>query len=131
MLPHPAPPTRRITIRPLPAEATLAEIQRYVAKMELERGFTDSTVLEQSLKLGEECGELCKTVRKRSGLAIETGSATGNVGGELADILIYLCAIANRLDTDLDQVLRAKERVNETRTWTTTPPEPAKTDHHV
>ncbi|WP_017975866.1 MazG nucleotide pyrophosphohydrolase domain-containing protein [Actinopolyspora halophila] len=118
-------------MRPLPAEATLAEIQRYVAEMKLERGFTDSTVLEQSLKLGEEYGELCKAIRKRSGLAIETGSATGNVGGELADILIYLCAIANRLDTDLDQVLRDKERVNETRTWTTTPPEPAKADHHV
>ncbi|SFT86152.1 MazG nucleotide pyrophosphohydrolase domain-containing protein [Actinopolyspora lacussalsi subsp. righensis] len=118
-------------MRPLPAEATLAEIQRYVAEMELERGFTDSTVLEQSLKLGEEYGELCKAIRKRSGLAVEAGSATSNVGDELADIFIYLCAIANRLDTDLDQALRAKERVNETRTWTSVPREPATTEHPV
>ncbi|SDP22058.1 MazG nucleotide pyrophosphohydrolase domain-containing protein [Actinopolyspora xinjiangensis] len=116
-------------MRPLPAKATLAEIQRYVAEMELERGFADSTVLEQSLKLGEEYGELCKAIRERSGLAVETGSATGDVGGELADILIYLCAIANRLDTDLDQALRAKERANETRTWTSAPREAADTEH--
>ncbi|WP_019852750.1 MazG nucleotide pyrophosphohydrolase domain-containing protein [Actinopolyspora mortivallis] len=118
-------------MRPLPAEASLAEIQRYVAEMELERGFADSTVLEQSLKLGEEYGELCKAIRKSSGLSIEAGSATGNVDAELADILIYLCAIANRLDTDLDQALRAKERVNETRVWDEAPREPATTEHPV
>ncbi|GAB3559319.1 hypothetical protein GCM10027444_41990 [Actinopolyspora lacussalsi] len=118
-------------MRPLPADVTLTEIQRYVTEMETERGFADNTVLEQSLKLGEEYGELCKAIRERSGLAIDPGSATGSVGGELADVLIYLCAIANRFDIDLDEALRDKERRNEARTWFPTTPEPAGTEHPV
>jgi len=35
----------------------------------------------------------------------------------LADVLIYLCAIANRLDVSLDEALRKKEAINETRVW--------------
>ncbi|PRW63106.1 MazG nucleotide pyrophosphohydrolase domain-containing protein [Actinopolyspora mortivallis] len=110
-------------MRPLPTQAGLAEIQRYVAEMETERGFADSPVLEQCLKLGEEYGELCKAVRKSSGLPIEAGSTTSDVGDELADLLIYLCAVANRLNIDLDHALRTKERVNETRTWSREPEE--------
>lgn len=103
---------------PLQVGATLADLQRYVADMETERGFSASTVLEQSLKLGEEVGELFKAIRKRERLPIDHGSVTGTVDEELADILIYLCAIANRLGINLDNALRNKELLNETRIWT-------------
>ncbi len=97
--------------------ATLSDLQHYVSSMEVERGFAHSTVLEQALKLGEETGELFKAIRKREHLPVGHGSVTGTVDEELADILIYLCAIANRMDIDLGEALRDKELLNEARVW--------------
>ncbi|HEX5406277.1 MAG TPA: MazG-like family protein [Pseudonocardiaceae bacterium] len=106
-----------ISMQPLKQASALEDVQRYVADMEVERGFTDSTVLEQSLKLGEEVGELFKAVRKHANMSIDAKSVVGTVDEELADVLIYLCAIANRLGISLDEALRRKEAVNETRSW--------------
>ncbi|NYF44559.1 MazG nucleotide pyrophosphohydrolase domain-containing protein [Streptosporangium sandarakinum] len=86
--------------------------------MEKERGFSDSTIIEQCLKLSEETGEVCKAVRKHTALSIDPTSSTGSVGAELADVLIYVAAIANRAGVDLSDALRAKEQVNEMRVWT-------------
>ena len=102
---------------PLKQASALDDVQRYVAAMEVERGFADSSVLEQGLKLGEEVGELFKAIRKRENMPIGTTSVTGTVDEELADVLIYVCAIANRFGISLDEALRKKEAVNETRTW--------------
>jgi NTP pyrophosphatase (non-canonical NTP hydrolase) len=99
--------------------ATLSGIQRYVAAMEAERGFTAATVPEQALLLGEEVGELFKAIRKSHNLATADGSVIGTVEEELADVLIFVCSIANRLDIDLTTALRRKEAVNCTRTWST------------
>ena len=85
--------------------------------MERERGFTNSTVQEQCLFLGEEVGELFKAIRKQQKLKIDQKSVVGSVDEELADILIYLCSIANRLDIDLETAFREKEQVNEQRDW--------------
>jgi NTP pyrophosphatase (non-canonical NTP hydrolase) len=46
-----------------------------------------------------------------------TGSLVGTVDEELADLLIFVCAIANRLDINLADALRRKETLNETRAW--------------
>lgn len=105
-------------MQPLPHHPTLQEIQSYVRKMEAERGFSDSTLLEQTLKLAEETGEVAKAVRKHQALSIDPSSTTGDLGGELADVLIYVAAIANRAEIDLAEALRTKERRNEERTWT-------------
>lgn len=102
---------------PLEKNQSLEEIQRYVADMEIERGFSDLPVIEQCLKLGEEVGEVFKAVRKSQKMHVDPNSAVGDVGEELADVLIYVCAIANRLGIGLDDALRSKEAVNETRTW--------------
>ncbi|WNI19595.1 MazG nucleotide pyrophosphohydrolase domain-containing protein [Actinacidiphila sp. ITFR-21] len=85
--------------------------------MEIERGFSERPVIEQCLQLGEEVGEVFKAVRKSEKMRLDPNSAVGDVGEELADVLIYLCAIANRLGIDLADALRTKETVNETRTW--------------
>jgi NTP pyrophosphatase (non-canonical NTP hydrolase) len=104
-------------MEPLKHASALGDVQRYVAQMEVERGFADSTVLEQSLKLGEEVGELFKAVRKHVNMPVDTTSVIGTVDEELADVLIYLCAIANRLGISLDEALRRKEAINEARSW--------------
>lgn len=85
--------------------------------MEVERGFSDRPLIEQCLQLGEEVGEVFKAVRKDQNIHIDPNSKVGKVGDELADVLIYVCAIANRMGIDLADALRNKEAVNETRTW--------------
>jgi NTP pyrophosphatase (non-canonical NTP hydrolase) len=103
---------------PLEQGASLARIQAYVAEMEDERGFADTTVLQKCLLLGEEVGELFKSVRKtHAGMRLATPGYEARPGEELADILILMCAIANRLDIDLEQAFREKEKRNDDRVW--------------
>ncbi len=99
----------------LPACPTLAQFQRYVAELEAERGFLDQDVLDKCLLLGEEVGELFKAVRTARGLKVDVPG--GEIADELADVLIYLCAIANREGIDLEAAFRAKETLNKTRRW--------------
>lgn len=49
---------------PLQSAAALDDLQRYVAKTEEERGFSNRDVMQRCLLLGEEVGELFKAVRK-------------------------------------------------------------------
>ncbi len=101
----------------LKEKPTLEVIQKYVQELENERGFSDQSARDKCLLLGEEVGELFKAIRKSIGLKIDTSSDFGHIGHELADILIYLCAIANRFDIDLEQSFREKEEINERRNW--------------
>ena len=96
----------------------MAELQHYVGLCEGERGFSGQNSLEKCLLLGEEVGELFKAVRKATGLKTDPVSPISHVGEELADILNYLLAIANRFDIDLDAAFAEKERVNRARSWT-------------
>ena len=98
--------------------ATLLDYQSYVAKLESERGFATQNLRDKCLLLGEEVGELYKAVRKSEGLAIDTQSEFTEVQDELADIFIYLCAIANRLDINLEEAFLDKEVKNKQRRWT-------------
>lgn len=95
----------------------LAAIQTYVRQLEEDRGFAANSIQQECLQLGEEVGELFKAIRKQQKLRLDPNSKVGSVDEELADILIYLCAIANRLNIDLEQALRDKEEINKTRTW--------------
>ncbi|WP_190823493.1 MazG nucleotide pyrophosphohydrolase domain-containing protein [Saccharopolyspora pogona] len=101
---------------PLRTGVTLSELQRYVAEMEAERGFTQSTVSEQA-RLGEEVAELFKAIRKQADLPVDHRSITGTVAEELVDIAIYVRAIANRQGVDLEEAFGEKESLNEERTW--------------
>jgi NTP pyrophosphatase (non-canonical NTP hydrolase) len=98
---------------------TLKNFQQYVAELENERGFAHQTIIDKCLLLGEEVGELFKAVRKSEGLAVDTNSNFTEIGDELTDILIYLCAIANRKGIDLEKAFREKEEKNKKRTWKT------------
>ena len=104
-------------MRNLKSKPQLKDFQAYVATMEIERGFSAQGAIEKCLLLGEEVGELFKAVRKAEGVLIDAHSPVGGVADELADIVIYLCAIANRYGVDLEQAFRDKEAVNRTRVW--------------
>lgn len=97
---------------------SLDAYQRYVEELEHERGFIDQSVIHKCLLLGEEVGELFKAVRKKEGLKIDFNSNLTQISHELTDILIYLCAIANRYGIDLEEAFREKEEINKKRQWT-------------
>jgi len=99
------------------ANTRLRDFQRYVTELERERGFEDQDVIQKCLLMGEEVGELFKAVRKSEGLKMDQHSKVGSVGEELADVLIYLCSIANRFDIDLEQAFLEKESRNKQRQW--------------
>ncbi len=96
---------------------TLNNFQNYVEELENERGFSHQTIIDKCLLLGEEVGELFKAVRKSEGLAIDTNSNFTEIGDELTDIFIYLCAIANRKGIDLESAFLEKEVKNKNRIW--------------
>ncbi len=96
---------------------SLTDFQKYVSELEEERGFASQTIIDKCLLLGEEVGELFKAVRKTEGLAIDSNSEFTEVGDELTDIFIYLCAIANRKGIDLEEAFRTKEEKNKKRVW--------------
>jgi len=97
---------------------TLSDLQCYVTELEAERGFSDQSARDKCLLLGEELGELFRAVRRAEGLKVDPTSRAADVADELADCLIYLCAIANRYGVDLEAAFRAKEAKNRERTWT-------------
>jgi NTP pyrophosphatase (non-canonical NTP hydrolase) len=96
---------------------SLKDFQVYVSQLEKERGFEKQNVLEKCLLLGEELGELFKAVRKDWGLTMDPQSKVGEIQDELADMFMYLCAIANRYDISLETAFRAKEEKNKKRVW--------------
>ncbi len=67
--------------------------------------------------LGEEVGELFKAIRKSENIKIDHNSKFGSVEEELADVLIFMCSIANRFDIDLEKAFREKEEINKKRVW--------------
>ena len=101
----------------LQSKPTLEDFQQYVTELEKERGFARQTTIDKCLLLGEEVGELFKAVRKSEGLSVDTNSHFTEIGDELADIFIYLCAIANRKGIDLEAAFRKKEEKNKQRIW--------------
>jgi NTP pyrophosphatase (non-canonical NTP hydrolase) len=103
----------------LPQNPTLADVQQYVIYMEKERGFSGIGVTEQALLLVEEVGELCKVIRKHhTSMGIDVNKQYDfDAAGEIADVLIMLTAVANRLDIDIERAFREKEEQNKQRTW--------------
>jgi len=95
----------------------LKDFQNYVIELEKERGFTEQTVLQRSLLLGEEVGELFKAIRKAEKIGVDQKSTIGSVDEELADVLIFVCSIANRFGIDLEKAFREKEEINKKRIW--------------
>lgn len=99
----------------LPPNPTLHDFQVYVREMEEERGFSNQTVSDKCILLGEEIGELFRAIRKLEGVKLCEDATVTPASEELADIFIYLCAIANRYGIDLERAFREKEEINKKR----------------
>ena len=101
----------------LQSNPKLKDFQKYVIELEKERCFSNQSTIVKCLLLGEEVGELFKAIRKSEGLVVDANSDFTEIGDELADIFIYLCAIANRKNIDMEEAFRKKEEKNKKRTW--------------
>ncbi len=96
---------------------TITDLQSYVIELETERGFSNQPLIQKCLLLGEEVGELYKAVRKSEGMRLDPASSVGAIEDELADVLIYLCAISNLKGINLESAFRKKEEKNKNRMW--------------
>lgn len=101
----------------LKAQPTLQDFQTYVGDLEKERGFDQQTLVEKCLLLGEEVGELFKSVRNHSQIAVDESARVSPVAEELADVMIMMVSVANHAGVDLETAFREKEETNKNRVW--------------
>ena len=66
------------------------------------------------LKLTEEVGELANAMRKDA-KAPDLDHLVGSIDEELWDVMYYALAIANLYNIDMEQVSKAKAKLNESR----------------
>ncbi|HVB60784.1 MAG TPA: MazG nucleotide pyrophosphohydrolase domain-containing protein [Ktedonobacteraceae bacterium] len=99
-------------------DPTLKELQDYIALVCQERGWTKDSPSEKFVLFIEEIGELAKAMRKAAGLYEEQAKPNAlSLEEEFADVLSYLLDLANCFQIDLEQAFRAKEQINQSRTW--------------
>jgi NTP pyrophosphatase (non-canonical NTP hydrolase) len=91
----------------------LAEWQAFVRRLVDERHFTKDPN-EVFIRFAEEVGELAKEMRKKWKLG---AAASATAAGELADVFMYLCDLANHFGVDLEQAVRSKHEANSGRVW--------------
>ncbi len=103
----------------LPQDPTLPDYQQYIREMILERGFKDQSISELLMLLMEECGELARACRKHTAVQSDITREThkDSIDHELADCLMYILAISNHFDIDLERAFREKEEINKKRIW--------------
>ena|SRR3990167_4303176 len=96
--------------------ATLKDVQNYVAKIEVERQHDHEAIAKKFLMLMEEVGELMIANRKKPHtIKPDHNPKFASIDEELADILNYICSIANRFGVDLETAFRNKEEINKRR----------------
>lgn len=103
----------RNNIPDVPDESTLQSYQEYVSRLVDRMGFAKDHN-QVFIMFTEEVGELAKEIRrgwKRPEEAKEMAA------GELADVFMLLCNVANNFGIDLDQAIRDKVKKNQTRHW--------------
>ncbi len=99
-------------------KSSLKDIQDYMKKMIISRGFDNETPQDIMLLLTEELGELAKEVRKSTHIKVdEKATRTQNLDKEIADVFNYIVCLCVATDTDLFQAFKDKEEINQKRTW--------------
>jgi NTP pyrophosphatase (non-canonical NTP hydrolase) len=104
-----APPATDMSLRQL-SDWAEGQARRLARNFGLDAG-DDYFALAQTVKLGEEVGELHAEVlgALRYHRADKTGQYhPGTLGGELADVMVCLALLAQILDVDLAEAVTAK-----------------------
>lgn len=99
---------------------TLQEVQKYIKEVIEIRGFDKQEIEKTMLLLIEEVGELAKSIRKNAtdmGIDKSKISHYDTIESEVADVLIVLSSVCNKLNIDLYCALKNKEKENIQRVW--------------
>jgi len=99
--------------------SSLEQIQKYIQKVVIKRGFEKETTIDILLLMIEEFGELAKAIRKKVGLKIDSNKKEkySEIEQELADVFIYVLDLANSCNIDLFTAFNNKEKENARRFW--------------
>ena len=104
----------------LKKDTSLVELQNYINNVLEIRGFNNQSIELKLMLLMEEVGELANSIRKDStSLPIDRCKINNYspIEEEIADVLIVLFSIANKLQIDLYDAFLKKERDNIKRKW--------------
>lgn len=106
----------------LPTDAPMRAYQEYVTRLEELHGWLEVDLVHNCFLMGEEVGELFKSIRKHLRYyeeqdPVEEEKSKLHVSEEIVDVLNYLLAIANRLEIDIEEAFRRKNLINQGRTW--------------
>ena len=91
-------------------KTTIRYLQNYIRQ----KDHHPELLKDYFLKLSEEVGELSYAMRKNL-KAQDCENIKGTIDEELWDVMYYTIAIANLYDIDLEQVIQAKEQINQSR----------------
>ena len=101
-------------------DTSLVELQNYINNVLEIRGFNNQSIELKLMLLMEEVGELAKSIRKNSTrLPIDRCKINNysSIEEEIADVLIVLISIANKLQIDLYDAFLKKKKENIKRKW--------------
>ena len=95
------------------------ELQNYINNVLEIRGFNNQSIELKLMLLMEEVGELAKSIRKNSTRLPIDRCKINNYSSieEIADVLIVLFSIANKLQIDLYDAFLKKKKENIKRKW--------------
>lgn len=91
-------------------KTTVKYLQSYIRQ----KDYRPELKKDYFLKLTEEVGELANAMRKDA-KAPDMAHLVGSIDEELWDVVYYALAIANLYDVDMEQVIKAKSKLNESR----------------
>lgn len=91
-------------------KTTIKYLQNYIKQ----KDFQPELLKDYFLKLSEEVGELSRAMRKNL-KAPDSEHIIGTIDEELWDVIYYAIAIANIYDIDLEQVIKTKSEINQSR----------------
>jgi len=97
-------------------DASLREIQNYIAKVAKMREYSTDVPLEMMF-LTEEVGELAKALREFVGAQFDAKTSHKNLREEFHDVLVNLLNVANLAGVDITDAFREKETADFSREW--------------
>lgn len=99
---------------------SLRDVQKYVNKVNEIRGFNNQEVTKTMLLLTEEVGELAKAIRKNATdikIDINKQFNYDTIESEVVDVFYVLSCVCNKLNIDIFDCIKEKERKNINREW--------------
>lgn len=91
-------------------KTTIKYLQNYIKQ----KDYNPKLQKDYFLKLSEEVGELSRAMRQGQ-KAPDSENIKGTIDEEIWDVIYYALAIANLYDIDVEQVIKRKSEMNESR----------------